>query len=250
MPRKRLPGRGPPPRIIPVTEHHDYALLWDLSDEMAKQDGKTPEASWRTILDAFWEDELPALFVFTRRRGGAPGRELMALPSRDVLAGHLLGKVEQVNDESADPAELSHWIAELHGWTLQDYQRQPEPFSTFVARDPDALFGVAIRCTDFERWRAKPQKGRGQTLPPQPSGGPGEKPKRRPGPDPGELRRYEAADRALFPELEQIMNTQHKSRSAAARVLAEAGKIAGNGTQESVARRLAALYSSERRTRN
>src|SRR5262245_155041 len=66
------------------------------------------------------------------------------------------------------------------------------------------------------------------------------------GPEPGKLRRYEAADRALFPELERIMDEQQKSRWAAALDLAQAGKIKGFGTDESRAKRLAALYKRER----
>jgi hypothetical protein len=66
------------------------------------------------------------------------------------------------------------------------------------------------------------------------------------GPEPGKLRRYEAADRALFPELERIMDEQQKSRWAASLDLAQAGKIKGFGTYESLAKRLAALYKRER----
>jgi hypothetical protein len=66
------------------------------------------------------------------------------------------------------------------------------------------------------------------------------------GPEPGKLRRYEAADRALFTEFERIMADEKKSRSAAAFDLAQAGKIKGFGTPESRAKRLAALYKRER----
>jgi hypothetical protein len=65
------------------------------------------------------------------------------------------------------------------------------------------------------------------------------------GPEPGKLRRYEAADRALFTELERIMADEKKSRSAAALDLAKAGKIKGFGTPESRAKRLAELYKRE-----
>jgi hypothetical protein len=58
--------------------------------------------------------------------------------------------------------------------------------------------------------------------------------------------RYDAADRALFPELERIMTNDKKSLSAAARDLAEDGRVAGAGTPESRAKRLAALYKRER----
>src|SRR6266567_5127536 len=60
---------------------------------------------------------------------------------------------------------------------------------------------------------------------------------KRRGPEPGTLRRYEAADRELFTELERIMADQQKSRSAAALDLAQAGRIAGVGSPESRAKR-------------
>ena len=69
---------------------------------------------------------------------------------------------------------------------------------------------------------------------------------RRFGPKPGTLRRYEAADRALYPELERIMAEKQKSLSAAAFELAEAGQVKGFGTAQSRARRLAALYKRDR----
>jgi hypothetical protein len=64
------------------------------------------------------------------------------------------------------------------------------------------------------------------------------------GPEPGTLRRYDAADRKLFPELERIMAEEKKSRTAAA--LALASRIAGAGTDQSRAMRLARLYKRER----
>jgi hypothetical protein len=68
---------------------------------------------------------------------------------------------------------------------------------------------------------------------------------RRFGPKPGTLRRYEAADRALFPELERIMAEKQMSRSAAALELAEAGRVKGRGGPQSRAKRLAALHKRE-----
>jgi hypothetical protein len=60
------------------------------------------------------------------------------------------------------------------------------------------------------------------------------------GPEPGTLRRYDAADRKLFPELERIMAEEKKSRTAAALALVD--QIAGAGTPQSRAKRLAALH--------
>jgi hypothetical protein len=61
------------------------------------------------------------------------------------------------------------------------------------------------------------------------------------GPEPGKLRRYDVGDIELFPELERLMR-EGRSRTAAARKLADAGMIAGPGTLESKVKRLAKLH--------
>lgn len=50
------------------------------------------------------------------------------------------------------------------------------------------------------------------------------------------------SDRKLYPEVERLMRDEHKSATAAARQLAEAGQVVGAGTEESRARRLAKRY--------
>ena len=69
--------------------------------------------------------------------------------------------------------------------------------------------------------------------------------RRQHGPIPGTIKRYEAADRALIPQVREIMKRDNLSPTAAATVLADAGKIKGNGTPATRARRLAALYLRE-----
>jgi hypothetical protein len=108
---------------------------------MAKQDGKTAEACWLAIINAFWVGRLSALFIFGRRRGGAPGRVLTQLPPRSVLAFSLLGRARR-------------FPAALRGWAAADYQKQPEPFGRYFARD--IPFGLALRRAEFDRWRAGP----------------------------------------------------------------------------------------------
>lgn len=235
-----------PDKAFPVTEHVKYVLLWELAEE-AKERNESAEACWQAIMNAFWDGLLPALFVFATRKDAAPGRDLMPLPSRDVLAAHLLGRVNRINGESAGAVELSIWIAELHGWTFRDYRQQPEPIRTYVARN--APFGLAVKRSDADKWRAKrPKKEQNNALAPQAPEGREKRRRRRPGPEPGKLRRFDKSDANLFPELEQIMADQHKSVSAAARVLAEADRIKGIGTRESRAKRLAALYSASKKT--
>jgi hypothetical protein len=74
-------------------------------------------------------------------------------------------------------------------------------------------------------------------------------PRRRRSPAPGSLNRYAEADRALHRKIQQMMREDHLSATAAARKLAEAGRVEGNGTTESRARRLATGYLRERRKR-
>jgi hypothetical protein len=69
-----------------------------------------------------------------------------------------------------------------------------------------------------------------------------EPPRRRKGPAPGTVDRYGPSDRKLYPELERIMREEQKSATAAARQLAEDGKVKGVGGTESRARRLAKRY--------
>jgi hypothetical protein len=70
-----------------------------------------------------------------------------------------------------------------------------------------------------------------------------QKPRR--GPEPGTVDRFGDSDRALFSELEALMAGE-MSRSAAALQLADQGKVAGTGTPESRAKRLADRYRRER----
>ena len=127
-------------RTIPLTKQANYELVWDLAGDMAARTSRTAEACWHQIIAAYWIGNLSTeLFCFTRPKGsGAPGRALFALPSRDVLAEHLLGHERAINTSA---------LAELSGWGLNDYQKH-EPFRFYVARDP--RFGLALRRTDFD----------------------------------------------------------------------------------------------------
>jgi hypothetical protein len=62
------------------------------------------------------------------------------------------------------------------------------------------------------------------------------------GPKPGAVRRFDEADRALFPEIKELMRTKSLSLGEAARALANDGRVAGRGTIDSRARRLAIAY--------
>jgi hypothetical protein len=135
---------SPPLNLIPVEDHDQYALLWDLADEVAGKDRNSVERCWLRIMDAFWSGDLPALFIFSDPKDiFAPGRTLIKL-DRNTLATHLLERSDAITD--AD-------FAALRDWTLANYQRQPEPFGSYFASNP--RFGLAARRDDFGRWRAQ-----------------------------------------------------------------------------------------------
>jgi hypothetical protein len=73
-----------------------------------------------------------------------------------------------------------------------------------------------------------------------------EAPRLRKGPKPGTVDRYGQSDRALYEDMKRLIDEERISATAAARVLAEEGKIEGGGSPESLARRLARRYRAER----
>jgi hypothetical protein len=146
----------------------------------------------------------------------------------------------EVHDQTTINSEyLAHcWIPrEFFGRWLAKHRMQPSP-PRFEPKSPTPPATTGQPVTQVSKAVAPPG-GRGA--------GDDAAPKGPFGPEPGELRRYEAADRALFPELERIMAEKKMSRSAAALDLALAGRIDGVGTPHSRAKRLAALYKRERR---
>ena len=130
--------RQPRIKTIPPAKHKNYALMWDMADEMARESGKPAEACWLQLIAAFWTGKLSKkLFRFAHPKGGAVGHVLVAWASRDVLAKHLLGHQRNINADA---------FGELAGWTLNDYQKEGEPF----CRNPS--FGLAVPRTNFQRW--------------------------------------------------------------------------------------------------
>jgi hypothetical protein len=69
------------------------------------------------------------------------------------------------------------------------------------------------------------------------------KPRKRPGPLPGTIDRFGAADRALFPEMTELIENKNITPGEAARLLAD--KISGRGDVESRIRRVAERYRLE-----
>jgi hypothetical protein len=72
----------------------------------------------------------------------------------------------------------------------------------------------------------------------------GEKPARKPGPEPRKLGRYEENVRALFPQIRRLIKRGESPHSAALKL---APKIKGHGTNESKAKRVAGLFLQEQR---
>jgi hypothetical protein len=70
--------------------------------------------------------------------------------------------------------------------------------------------------------------------------------KSRRGPKPGTVRRFDEKDRALFPQIDRLVQEEKLSATAATRMLAEDRKVAGHGDPTSRAKRLARLYLAER----
>jgi hypothetical protein len=133
---------------------------------------------------------------------------------------------------------LAHcWIPRrfLERW-LAKHRMQPRP-ERFEPKSPTSPPTTQPSVTQVRNAVTQPVIVHTVSAPPR---------KRRYGPEPGTLRRYAADDRRLFPELKRIMNEERKSLSAAALDLAQAGRIAGIGTPQSRAKRLAALYKRER----
>jgi len=70
-------------------------------------------------------------------------------------------------------------------------------------------------------------------------------PRKRRGPAPGAVDRYSKSDRACYPELKWLIREHKMSVEGAARKLLETRVIAGAGTPESRARRLAKRYRAD-----
>lgn len=75
---------------------------------------------------------------------------------------------------------------------------------------------------------------------------PAEKRTRSRGPKPDTVKRYAAADRKLFGEIDRLMSEENLTLTAATQKLAEAARVDGTGIPTSRARRLAKLFKKER----
>jgi hypothetical protein len=112
----------------------------------------------------------------------------------------------------------------------------------------------------FNRWIRSPKKRRLSSSPPGTGGAlsspaapndiaaaqqPNNRPKRRPGPKPGTVRRWAAMDRALYPDIEALL-AKGFSLTGATLELTRQGKVAGSGTKKNRARRLYNQYKEDK----
>lgn len=142
--------------------------------------------------------------------------------------------IERALDELATPVELRSKSLNRLAWADVE----------FSADDVMAKWSEAERL---------PEADPAQAIPDSPSGaitGSEKVLPRRRGPKPGTLDRYRDSDRALYPELERLMHDEHLSRTAAAMALAAADRVAGVGSAESRAKRLARRYEQDRSEQN
>jgi hypothetical protein len=171
---------------------------------------------------------------------------------RARLFGYPATGVDQVEIGETDKevGDLDIWKETLHRdgrlifthvrFEVRLEESRPKP----SARPAEPVVADAVPVQDAPETASK-------NLPP-----PGEQPDEptvaptpKPGPTPGELKRFDAADRALFDEVDRLMK-EGMSRTAATEKLANEGHVAGVGasTPQSRARRLAKLHKAERRS--
>jgi hypothetical protein len=145
--------------------------------------------------------------------------------------------------------DIVFYNVRLSGWDLDRSRRQLMASDEMEhASSPLPNAGVITRRAENT---ALGQPSAGPKAAPSPVGAsPSAKARR--GPTKGSIDRYGEADRALFPELEQVRREHHLSPTEAALRLAEGkieGKVVlGNGSPLSRAKRLVMRYNADRRT--
>jgi hypothetical protein len=169
-------------------------------------------------------------------RGGAyePGSwRTKPIALRDVVVGLLALRNPRFATSFAEEAEYeaAEWGSVL---SLGGYRTQP-----ITVKKTAAIVNVELAWDEFRYDLIRYE------LPV------GVKPARKRGPEPQKLRRYEAADRELFPVIRRLMQADQLSAFAAALRLASGEiprkTVAGYGSVDSRAKRLATLYLQAQR---
>jgi hypothetical protein len=128
-----------------------------------------------------------------------------------------------------------------HLTTVLPIINQWEVFEFSYPRIVEQIGSIMIKTTDMASWL----RGRGAATDDEcDHPAPRSPTKQKPGPKSGRVDRFKAADEALYPEIEKLMEAKSISVQRAAFELAEDGRVKGYGTPASRARRLADRYRS------
>jgi hypothetical protein len=131
------------------------------------------------------------------------------------------------------------------GGKRRDEYEPPSPIQKIGQRLSNAAIGEEFSIVHFE-----PPKADSGATPATATSAPAEPApvpqpvRRKRGPKPDTIRRFDKADRSLFPEIDRLMQTR-MSLHAATLELAREKRVAGTGTDESKAARLRRAYRRE-----
>jgi hypothetical protein len=229
-------------RFIEIQRYkREWINFWEISDWCSEESGVVPdEVAREAAYQKLQHDLLEGDF---EENGRSRVLYLYPYTSKARMTRDWLTRLMQVYDQTTINSQYLApcWIPrEFFERWLAKHRMQPSP-QRFEPKWPRQPATTPQPVTQARKVVVPPDNTEGAGHGASNAAG-----KKRFGPEPGTLRRYEAADRKLFPELERIMAEKRKSLSAAAFDLAEADQIDGTGTPQSRAKRLAALYKRDR----
>lgn len=138
----------------------DLALIWTLADELAKERGGEPEQRFLDILDALWAGPLRGSEIVARYYLVGKEAPTLSVWTRDMLAEYMTPTGDTPSIEGFVGRRMafyrglprSHWKTERDPVTKGETEFTRNLFD----RDPEGRVGLAIRRTDFERWKNAP----------------------------------------------------------------------------------------------
>jgi hypothetical protein len=186
----------------------DLESLYDLVEARAAQHGISQRGLWKRVLTAILNGAL-----------GYEFSDEWIKAAEHPLSG---------DNKTRVAFSYEHWDKFLKGERIPGALRELE-YSDLIGLGWTRQ--LMIPAAVFDEWLKVDQSG---SHPKKPARG-------RRGPKPGTVSRYGEADRALFAEMDKLI-PQAGSARAAALQLAWDGKISGDGTEESGAKRLERKY--------